>query len=683
MGAKGSLFSFVRNFISGVYELLLMRLLLLLAVCLIASALHAEPNRKIPAQKVPVPPKIDGVVDPAEWAAASSASGFVHVATGEKLSFDATVRVGYDAENLYFAFDCPDSNPGLIRATEYRRNASVEGDDHVVILINPFKTYQSNDKNEFKLGAGGGLIAQFAGGRSAKREWEGAWDGKARITERGWECELVIPWKVLRLPGPGIRDIEVNFARYVPRFQAPIAWCELGAQERLQNNGTLTGIEVPKISQGREILALPYQILGYNDEIGQEVFNTGIDLRYSVTPQISSLMTINPDFQNVEGAILDLAFSRFERLAEERRPFFVEGAGEFRLGGMWARLFAPQRIRAFDLGIKAFGKLSDNQSFGALVTTRFDRETAAVGRFRQTWGPRSYLSAGLVHFNDQDLGIQNSVGSLELIDWRGNWGGDIVWNGSDDTSIGKGHRLDLDLLYQDSHTFAAIGYQEVSDEFLPRIGFVPITGFKGMSYSAFHNREFATGPWSEFSLDFIMAQRDKFDGGGQFLDDLNVSVSGTTRGALELGLWHSESEFMGDSAVLTGAHLTYPENNPYRYFKVSAETGTVDGEDYLLWGAGAQYRFANRLSIGPRLQIEKHGSEENRLGILSANFEIDKNRSISGRAVHRDGRTNWYLAYRNSGNLGTEWYVIVGNPNADTFQKKVVVKAVIPLTIRI
>jgi hypothetical protein len=660
-----------------------MRLSTISFLSLIAVFSQAEPNRKLAAVKLTTPPKIDGIVEPAEWNGAAKADHFVHLSTGEKTAFEAQALVGYDSQNLYVAFFCPDPDPKLIRKTEYRRNVRPEGDDQVILIINPFNNHQQNEFNQFNVGAGGGMKAQFAGGRAGKREWEGAWDSKSRVTESGWECEIVIPWKILRLPAAGKRDIEINFARDIPRAHIPLSWCDIGPQERMENNGTLTGVEIPELKDEKTIQALPYQIVGYDQELGREVINTGLDIRYNVSSQVSSLVTINPDFQNIEGSVLNLAFSRFERLAEERRPFFVEGKQDFQMGGMFAQLFAPQRLGSLDLGAKVFGKLSDSQTFGGMFTTEFDHHSAAVGRFRQTWGEKSYMNAGLVHWDDKDNNLTNTAGDLEIIHFQGNWGADFIYNQTDDSEDGIGKRRDFDLMYQDSDIFVSVGHQEITEKFLPRIGFAPQTGFKGWNAFVFGSRSYGTGPITRSSFEMFGLKTDREDSNGTYLDSIHTQFSTVTRGALEIELSWDKSNFQGDLADLYSVDVQFPENNPYRYFNLSSTIGTVDNEDYSLYGVSGNYRFSNRITVTPRFQSEKVGNVTDTLAIIGLGYEIDRDRSIAARIVRREDSTNWYLAYRHSGNIGTEWYVIVGDPNAEEFQRKIIIKAVIPVNLKL
>jgi hypothetical protein len=57
-------------------------------------------------------------------------------------------------------------------------------------------------------------------------------------------------------------------------------------------------------------------------------------------------------------------------------------------------------------------------------------------------------------------------------------------------------------------------------------------------------------------------------------------------------------------------------------------------------------------------------------------YELNPNQSINGRLVTRDGKTNAYVAFRQSGNRGVEYFVILGDPNADQSVSRLSLKAV-------
>src|SRR5207302_9356491 len=60
----------------------------------------------------------------------------------------------------------------------------------------------------------------------------------------------------------------------------------------------------------------------------------GLDGRVLLTSNLTLNATVNPDFGQVEVDPAVVNLTAFETFLEERRPFFVEGAGYFGLGGL-------------------------------------------------------------------------------------------------------------------------------------------------------------------------------------------------------------------------------------------------------------------------------------------------------------------------------------------------------------
>jgi hypothetical protein len=80
-----------------------------------------------------------------------------------------------------------------------------------------------------------------------------------------------------------------------------------------------------------------------------------------------------------------------------------------------------------------------------------------------------------------------------------------------------------------------------------------------------------------------------------------------------------------------------------------------------------------------RHQFVEHFSETDQT-VLTFNWELDKYRSFGGRVVGEDDKWNWFASYSMRGNLGAEYFLIIGDPNAESFQKTVILKAVVPVS---
>lgn len=659
---------------------LMRRVAALLLVLL--PVLAASQNPVIEGKQISEPPTIDGFVNADEWSEAAMVEGLTLLADGSREPFHTRAWIGYDQTNIYIAFVCDDPNPSLIRATEYRRGGNLSGDDVVWFVINAYATKRSEDFSQFEVSAGGGSRFSIAGGRAAKREWQGDWITRSRLTDSGYEVEIAIPWAILPLPGSGIRDIDINLGRVYRRQQLTAAYANIGPDERSDRHAIWKQVSIPQIDRASVIQALPYQVVGYSEPQDEIVFNSGVDLRYRINPQVTALGSVNPDFQNIESAVLGLEFSRFERLADERRPFFVEGGDFFRLGGS-ARPFASQRIGQFDLGGKVFGNVSDSISIGALTTVQIGHATNSAIRYRQALDPRSSLTLGWVYSDREDTGISNNALNAELMLRGERWGIGLIHATTHDSQLGFGNRFDADIFYGDKEFQGSFGWQQISPEYLPRIGFAPRRGLKGWQGRLQYEKLFTTGSVSQVGVAASFFDSDKWDGSGVYFDTRSFSADVSLRNGLKMNLRHSVSNFQGSSDRLYGGLVTYPSNNPYTSISVGTVFGTVDGNDYIRGSIYGYHKFPFKLTVSGQLSFENNGSQRSQLHIAGINYELTEYQSIAGRIVIRDSKANWYLSFRQSGNFGAEYYLIVGDPNADSFQKRIILKAVVPFEIRI
>ena len=70
----------------------------------------------------------------------------------------------------------------------------------------------------------------------------------------------------------------------------------------------------------------------------------GLDVKYGLTTGLTFTGTVNPDFGQVEADPAVVNLSAFETFFNERRPFFIEGSGNFNFGFDGGELFYTRRI---------------------------------------------------------------------------------------------------------------------------------------------------------------------------------------------------------------------------------------------------------------------------------------------------------------------------------------------------
>ena len=382
------------------------------------------------------PPEIDGHLDDLTWQQAPVFTGFTQRRpdTGQAATESTTVQFAYDDKALYVGVMAFDRQPEYIVARLARRDQWPEA-DFVQIAIDAHHDHQTNFV--FQVHAGGSLTDGYnyddGGG------WDGAWDGvwQARQSrhENGWCVEYKIPYQTLRFSPQEKYTWGVNVIRYISRKKEDVYWRMVPLEQSgwPSHFGHLEGIE--QIIPPKPLEIMPY-IVGRSTFISDNVSdsrdffsNLGVNMRYGLTLSLSLNATVNPDFGQVEADPAVLNLSVFETFFEERCPFFVDGADNFRTP---IQLFYSRRIgkqpgfnsipSGFQMvdrpdfttilgAAKIMGKTTGKTSFG-LMEALTAREYASLESVEREKNPRDFLleprSHILVGRVQQDLFQGNS-----------------------------------------------------------------------------------------------------------------------------------------------------------------------------------------------------------------------------------------------------------------------------------
>lgn len=641
-------------------------LLGLMSVYAAANPSHVE------AKKTTDPPTIDGTINSEEWGTPTG-EGFFDSRSGAPAE-NGRFWITYDSKYIYFAAQLDSDDPKSIKATEYRQNVNLGSDDSVFLLLEPFGT--TTQGNVFGMNPRGATDVRIAGGRAAKREWLGEFTSRGRITDKGWEVEARIPWGIMRLPSPGVRDVRLQVVRYNPTSQREMEWKYLNNQ--MANIAFWKGVDLPASGNERSIKLLPYVYGGVSRR--DHIANAGLDLKTSLTDQIDLVGTVNPDFRNVENQVLSVDFSYFERLAGESRPFFLEGNNFFGTSRD-APLFASQRIQKFDAGMKSFGQISNRTRFAILDTIDFGKENAFVGNVRHQFDDRTGATVALASLTNKN-GPDNTATYLgfdhTLKNGLGIFG---QQQNSNDATAGRGHRVNTGFFYNSNGYDAYLEYLEVSPRYTPRLGFVRERDVKGFAGGLQFERPTKAGPLIEYGYGFHLSDLKRTDGaqhrrGGEFNGSL------TFKDGTDLDFGANFERFRGRDDRLWYVSLERPRGDAYRRWQVDFASGVIAGARYDSYGLTASYRPVNQLQLSLRGQEVRHFNRSTQL-IFGANYDLGRDLSLSGRMVRTGPNTNAYLALRKSGNRGAEYYVIFGDPNARKFEASLVIKAVFPFELKL
>jgi hypothetical protein len=638
------------------------------------------------AVKVDKPPTIDGVIDEAaEWTNVPSVSGLFDVDDGQSSPEGAQFWLAYDDEFIYIAARVADSDPKQIRATEYRTNVGLFGNDTIEFSLDP--TGSLSDFNRFQINPRGATSINLAGGRAAKREWTGEILAKGRITDKGWEAEARIPWQLMKLPSAGKRDLRFNFGRRIARMSRFFNYTYTGSGNQ-GNTPIWRGVLVPKAYVDRSVKLLPYTYLGYDQE-DKGLFNAGLDLKTSLTDQLQLVGSINPDFRNIENQILSLDASRFERLARETRPFFLEGQ-EY----LGSALLATQRIPSFDVGVNTYGRITDKTNFGllnALDLDTFHQRRVNGNVVASERGTRNNFAGTVSHQIDVNSGVRAAVTSLNT-PYRKNdaylvrYYRDIgPWNvfyrdmGTKDTDRGYGRNSRSEVNYYNRGLGFSADYTYVAPEFNPALGFFPEVNYKGWRAENYYNRTYNKGPWNDWGYNLGYNMYDRANG-GFYRRGANGAVFFTLRGGLAAINGFDVQQFLQDKDYLYFHNVVFPRGNPYRNVSLNYSWGRQQSESYRSLSLNGAYRLWNRLQLSANYQVQQFRGYDD-LAIIGGSYDLDADRAISGRLVKQGSDLNAYVSLRKSGNRGAEYFLILGDPNARTFRSSLVLKAVFPLEL--
>lgn len=644
--------------------------------CMAATATALAEVPKIPGRALATPPRIDGTVEASEWSQASLQEGaFRDQETGSPLENTVKFWLAYDKDFIYFAAQMQD-DPRRIKTNQYRQNVSLGGDDWVQLSLEPFA--RGSGFSQFQVNAIGATNLFIAGGRAPKIEWQGQFRAASRKTESGWETEMAIPWGIMDIPAPGARTLMANMEWYRSASQRRYTWWFTNGQGTLTS--LWTDVQVPRVVSRRVLQFLPFLYGGYDDERNQSIVNAGLDFKTSLTSQSQLVGTINPDFRNIENQILSLDFSYFERLAGESRPFFQEGAG-FRGGGGGGggpRLFASQRIGAFDAGLNTFGALDQKSTYSLLATADFGNRSAVVATYNRQ--ATQNLEIGGIYVASYEEGRRNQAGKVSLGNRFGDWSTGFHAALTDDQMQGKGFDMGAGLGYYGAGSYFGAGFSQTSNDFLPRLGFQPERGFRGYDLNYGWERPHPRGPVLETEIGGFLLYRDRLNG-DRYRRTASVNGSLTLRNGLDFDASYSQELFEANVDHLWRLNVEFPRREPNRRWQVDFQKGVRRGQNFELFGASFGYRPFQRLQVNLGAQWVSH-FEDARQVILSANWERGLYESLSGRVVERGGDINWHMAWRRSGSRGAEYFVILGDPNARRFQRQLIFKVVVPLELK-
>jgi hypothetical protein len=289
-------------------------------------------------------------------------------------------------------------------------------------------------------------------------------------------------------------------------------------------------------------------------------------------------------------------------------------------------------------------------------------------------------SATFAYAGNYEKDKQNQAVNTSVSVRRGAWTSYVGAQFSDDQVRKSGSRLNFGTFMEAGGRQAYAEYVQVSPDFFPRLGFSPERDFRGLAAGYERELQFTSGSLTDLIFGVSGASFVRFNG-----DDYRRSLSGFVYAPFRRNFALSAS---AESSTFERSHdhsasiaISYPRNNPYRGLSLGATSGRFGGLFYRNLSIDGRYKMSKRWDVSLSAQSVRLGETTNQL-ILSTNFDIRRDQAAGARLVAEDGDLNWYLSYRLSGRRGNELFLIIGDPNSRTFLNQIVLKAVVPVTIR-
>jgi hypothetical protein len=383
--------------------------------------------------------------------------------------------------------------------------------DRVAIGLDTF----NDDRNGYIFGLnafGTQEDAQFTDEGSVSWVWESVYHSEGRITDEGWELEVALPFNTLRFPATDVLSMGLVLYRRIRRKNEDVFWPHMPQRFRahISQASQFANLEgLRDLRRGRNIEFKPFAIAGAQktaDEPETDVLRDfGVDLKYSVTSNLTLDLTANTDFAQADADNAQVNLTRFSLFFPEKREFFLERAGLFTFGERRQTEAFFSRSIGIENDILGGGRLTGQAgpfSIGLLNLQTRDTKgipgaNNAVARVRVDVLARTTLGAIFTN-------IQNESGHNRVV------GGDLAvrfWNSSSLTAWGASVS-DSDVLPGSTFAGAASlvlandlwqaggSLTDIGEGFQPELGLVRRGNMKRYKGNVGFTPRFESSPWA-------------------------------------------------------------------------------------------------------------------------------------------------------------------------------------------
>jgi hypothetical protein len=502
---------------------------LLFTTILWAQKNNPNQNLNFPITFLKTDPTIDGnILSEAIWEQVPAITDLKQIKPNynQPASEETAIRVAYTQKTLYIAVICYDKTPDQIVVSDSRRDGDLSDEDSFLFILDTYNDQQ----NGFLFGTNANGMEYDAqidnegeGNFSANRQqggvvggtninWDASWEVKTETGDYGWSAEFAIPLRSIRFNSGTDKIWGINFQRNISKRSETAFWANLPLGfdiKRLSLAGKMTGIE---LKSPKNLKVIPYVLSqAIRDNTSQKNISAtadiGGDIKYSLTPGLTLDLTYNTDFAQVEVDEQQVNLDRFNLFFPEKRPFFLENAGQFSVGSPGeVDLFFSRRIGIGEGGSivpiiggsRVSGKIGQtNVGLLSMFTDEIDSEGGldlvknnySVARVNHDFA-KSRSSLGGIFVNRNGIGISEDYNRVFAMDGRLGLGKKAQVTGYLSKSSTPGidnrdHAFNILGVYNWNGWNLRAGYTEVGENFNPEVGFLLRSAFKKPEFLIF------------------------------------------------------------------------------------------------------------------------------------------------------------------------------------------------------
>ena len=548
---------------------------------------------------------------------------------GAPASEKTAIKIAYTTKTLYVAVVCFDASPEKIVVSDSRRDANLNDDDSFLFIIDTYNDQQ----NGFLFGTNADGMEYDAqidnegeGNFSANRQqggvvggtninWDASWEVKTKKGDFGWSAEFAIPLRSIRFNGGDNKTWGVNFQRNISKRSETAYWANLPLGfdiKRLSLAGKMHGLN---LKSPKNLKIIPYglvQSIQNNHPPKSTTGNTAVggDIKYSLTPGLTLDMTYNTDFAQVEVDEQQVNLDRFNLFFPEKRPFFLENAGQFSVGSPGeVDLFFSRRIGIGSGGSlvpiiggsRVSGKIGQtNIGLLSMFTDEIPDESGAIELLKN-----NFSVARINHdFAAQRSSLGGIIVSRSGLNDRLDYNRVVAVDGK--LGIGKKAQISGYLsqsstpaVESDSHAFNFLavynwngwnlraGYTEVGEGFNPEVGFLLRSAFKKPEFLIFKQ-------WRPKNTGKLLEVRPHISYRGYW----------NFQNTQETGFLHVDNHWVWESGFEIHTGINFTRETVLSAFPISnvtVRTGAYNHQEFqfvLMSNANRKFYYQTRTLIG-------------------------------------------------------------------------------------